>query len=251
MATQEWIGEAGSPEISSDLRAHSTAVIEIAPNLESKTAAARAFLEERLSGAIDACVTCSFQADGIIVLHLVRQILPNVPVLFGDTGYHFQETLDYRDRMASRWGLNLINVYPQRTVAEQESLFGILNQTAPDRCCAMRKVEPLFSALEGYRLWVTGLRRDQSPSRAHLRLEENFLLPTGHRLTKLNPLASWTTRDIWHYAEAHDIPLLPLYDLGYTSIGCEPCTSLPTDPDDPRSGRWKGRKLECGIHVQQ
>jgi phosphoadenosine phosphosulfate reductase len=97
---------------------------------------------------------------------------------------------------------------------------------------------------------VTGLRRQQSKSRANLQVEETFALPTGHTLAKLSPLAEWTTRDVWHYAGVHDISLLPLYEQGYTSIGCAPCTSLPFDPDDPRSGRWSGRKLECGIHVQ-
>ena len=215
---------------------------------------AREFLREKLAGASagesGACVTSSFQAEAIVVLDLVREIMPDVPVIFVDTGYHFAETLEYRDRMARRWGLNLINVSAARSVAEQESKFGILNQTAPDRCCAMRKVEPLFRALERYRVWLTGLRRQQSKSRANLRAEETFVLPSGHALRKLNPLAEWTTRDVWQYAQEHNIPLLPLYEEGYTSIGCEPCTNLPLDPNDPRSGRWGGQKMECGIHVQ-
>lgn len=213
---------------------------------------AKEFLREKLEGEAGggACVTSSFQAEAVVVLDLVRQILPDVPVIFVDTGYHFEETLAYRDRMAARWGLNLINVSAARSVAAQESLFGILNQTAPDRCCAMRKVEPLFRALENYDVWLTGLRRQQSKSRANVQAEETFVLPSGHALRKLNPLVRWTTRDVWHYAAEHDIPLLPLYDEGYSSIGCAPCTSLPLDPDDPRSGRWGGQKVECGIHVQ-
>lgn len=217
----------------------------------SRAEAAREFLREKLTGAEGVCVTSSFQAEDVVVLHMVRTLIADVPVLFLETGYHFPETLVYRDRMAAEWGLNLINVLPQKTVAEQEAEFGILNQTAPDKCCAMRKVEPLFRALGDYRVWVTGLRRQQSKSRANLQLEESFALPTGHVLEKLNPLAEWTTRDVWQYAEAQGIPLLPLYDLGYSSIGCAPCTSLPSDPNDPRSGRWGGQKLECGIHVQQ
>lgn len=208
------------------------------------------FLWERLAGVQNACITSSFQAEGIVLLHLARQILPRVPVIFVDTGYHFPETLAYRDRMAAAWNLNLVSVSSRQSVAEQESRFGILNQTAPDRCCAMRKVEPLFRALRDYGVWATGLRRQQSKSRANLQHEETFILPDGHRLQKLNPLAAWTTRDVWHYAEKHGIPLLPLYRQGYSSIGCAPCTSLPTDPGDPRSGRWGGQKLECGIHVQ-
>lgn len=219
---------------------------------EQKTKAdeAREFLRERLQGAGDVCVTSSFQAEDVVVLHMVRAILPRVPVVFLETGYHFPETLAYRDRMAKDWDLNLVNVFPQQTVAEQESEFGILNQTAPDRCCAMRKVGPLFQSLEGYRVWVTGLRREQSKSRAGLQVEERFALPSGHALQKLNPLTDWTTREVWAYAEEHGIPLLPLYELGYSSIGCAPCTSLPLDPNDPRSGRWGGQKLECGIHIQ-
>lgn len=225
--------------------------MSLAEQLQTRADAARDFLRIRLTGATDVCVTSSFQAEDMVVLHLVRAFLPEVPVIFLETGYHFPETLAYRDRMTAAWGLNLINVLPEHTVAEQETAFGILHQTAPDQCCKLRKVGPLFRALEGYRVWVTGLRREQSKSRANLQLEETFALPSGHSLHKLNPLAEWTTRDVWHYAEEHNIPLLPLYELGYSSIGCAPCTSLPSDPNDPRSGRWKGQKLECGIHIQE
>jgi len=218
--------------------------------IEERAHVARLFLRERLESARNACVTSSFQAEDVVVLHMVREILPAIPVLFLETGYHFPETIAYRDRMAEEWKLNLVNVEPGHTVAEQESAFGILHQTAPDRCCALRKVEPLFRTLAGYGVWVTGLRRQQSKSRTNIQAEESFALPSGHTLAKLNPLAEWSTRDVGLYTEAHRIPLLPLYERGYTSIGCAPCTSLPFDPDDPRSGRWSGRKLECGIHVQ-
>jgi phosphoadenosine phosphosulfate reductase len=175
---------------------------------------------------------------------------PEIPVLFLDTGYHFPETYAYRDEIASRWNLNLINLLPRLTVVEQESQFGILNQTAPDRCCAMRKVEPLFAALESYGTWFAGLRREQSKSRTALEVAADFKLPSGKTLRKISPLADWSTRDVWLYMKEHDIPMLPLYAQGYTSIGCAPCTSKPLDPDDPRSGRWAGQKLECGIHIQ-
>lgn len=211
---------------------------------------AASFLREHLEHAQRACITSSFQAEDVVVLHMALQIQPRIPVLFLETGYHFPETLEYRDRIASEWDLNLVNVEPEISVAEQESQFGILNQTAPDRCCGLRKVEPLFRALGGYTTWVTGLRREQSKSRANLQPHEFFTLPTGHILAKLSPLTEWTSRDVWHYAEQHSIPLLSLYEQGYTSIGCAPCTSLPFDPTDPRSGRWSGRKLECGIHLQ-
>jgi phosphoadenosine phosphosulfate reductase len=217
---------------------------------ESRAAQARQCLRQNLQPD-GVCVTSSFQAEDVVLLHMVREIVPGVPVLFLETGYHFPETLQYRDRLAADWNLNLINIVPAQTVAEQESQFGILHQSAPDRCCALRKVGPLFEALASYRVWVTGLRRQQSKSRAHLQLDENFKLPNGAVLRKLNPLAEWSTRDVWEYASAQAIPLLSLYVLGYTSVGCAPCTSLPSDPNDPRSGRWSGRKLECGIHLQE
>lgn len=216
----------------------------------NRAADAQEFLRQNLDDAEDVCVTSSFQAEDVVVLHMVREILPSVPVLFLETGYHFPETLAYRDRITAEWELNLITIVPPQSVAEQESAFGILHQSAPDRCCALRKVGPLFEALASYRTWITGLRRQQSKSRANLQPNENFKLPSGTTLRKLNPLAEWSTRDVWEYASAQAIPLLPLYDLGYSSIGCAPCTSLPSNPDDPRSGRWSGRKLECGIHIQ-
>jgi phosphoadenosine phosphosulfate reductase len=218
---------------------------------ESRIAEARQMLRHGLNQAEGVCITSSFQAEDVVLLHMVREILPRVPVLFLETGYHFPETLEYRDRIAADWDLNLINIVPPQTVAEQESEFGILHQSAPDRCCALRKVGPLFDALASYRVWVTGLRRQQSKSRAQLQPQEEFRLPTGAILRKLNPLAEWSTRDVWEYASDRAIPLLRLYDLGYTSIGCAPCTNLPSDPNDPRSGRWSGQKLECGIHLQK
>jgi phosphoadenosine phosphosulfate reductase len=221
-------------------------------SMEQKIDLARSLVKEQIAAAHteDVCVTSSFQAEDMVVVHLVRQAIGEVPVIFLDTGYHFQETYEYRDRLAAEWKLNLVNVLPELTVAEQESKFGILNQTAPDRCCGMRKVGPLFASLEPYRLWFTGLRREQAKTRANLQVVDAFTLPTGKQLQKISPLAEWSTRDVWQYAEQFAIPLLPLYEKGYTSIGCEPCTSLPFDPGDPRSGRWGGRKQECGIHVQ-
>ena len=219
--------------------------------LDEKIAAAAALVREQLqSHENDACVTSSFQAEDVVVLHLIKQVAPDIPVLFLDTGYHFQATYEYRDRISTEWRLNLHNILPAQTVTEQEAEFGILNQTAPDRCCGLRKVGPLFAALEPYRIWFTGLRRQQAKTRASLQAVENFTLPTGKQLRKLSPLAEWHTRDVWQYAGRHNIPLLPLYDLGYSSIGCKPCTSLPASADDPRSGRWGGHKIECGIHIQ-
>jgi phosphoadenosine phosphosulfate reductase len=218
---------------------------------EEKAFAAETLVASELSThAHDTVVTNSFQAEDMVLLHMVLRHLPNVPVVFLDTGYHFAEVYEYRDRMAAQWNLNLINLLPELTVAEQESKFGILNQSDPGRCCGLRKVKPLFASLEHYGLWFTGLRREQAKSRAALREIEDFVLPTGTHIRKLSPLTEWSAKDVWTYATRHDIPLLSLYDKGYTSIGCEPCTTLPLDPNDPRSGRWGGNKLECGIHIQ-
>ncbi len=221
--------------------------------LETKLARVRELLVRELAAVpseSDACLTCSFQAEDVLLLHLARELRPDIPVLFLDTGYHFAETYAYRDRVATEWSLNLINLLPARTVVEQELEHGLLHQTAPDRCCALRKVEPLFAAVAKYKIWLTGLRREQARSRAALEEIADFTLPGGITVRKLSPFANWTARDIWQICALYGIPLLPLYDLGYSSVGCEPCTSVPTDPGDPRSGRWAGRKVECGIHIQ-
>jgi len=196
-----------------------------------------------------ACITCSFQAEDMIVLDLLRQRQPKIPVLFLDTGYHFAETYAYRDRMAQAWNLNVQNLAAKQTVAEQEAQFGILNRTDPGRCCQLRKVEPLFGALEQFEVWFTGLRREQSPTRKNLKVVEHHVLPSGKVLLKVSPLAAWTWGQIWEYTAGHKIDSLPLYDAGYRSIGCEPCTAIPAAGADPRSGRWGGNKLECGIHT--
>jgi len=185
----------------------------------------------------------------MVVLSLVREQIPDVPVLFLETGYHFADVYRYRDEMTQRYALNLVNVMPEKTVAEQETEFGLLYQSAPDRCCKLRKVEPLFRALADYEVWFTGLRRVQSPTRANLQAADVFPLPSGKTLRKISPLATWTDQEVWTFAKEQNIPLLPLYEQGYTSIGCEPCTALPMDPENLRSGRWAGRKLECGIHI--
>jgi phosphoadenosine phosphosulfate reductase len=204
---------------------------------------ARRVIEQALAGAQTPCITSSFQAECVVLTHLLREVRPDIPVLFLDTFHHFEQTLAYRDELSARWGLNLINLR-----AKTPSV-GLWQAESTEACCKRHKVEPLFSALEGYDTWFTALRRDQSPSRANLQEVEPFKLP-ARTISRVAPLAGWTARDVWAYAKAHDIPLLPLYELGYTSIGCEPCTAIPFDPENPRSGRWQGQKLECGIHIQ-
>lgn len=196
-----------------------------------------------------ACLTCSFQAEDVVVLDLLRKYWPDIPVLFLETGYHFPRTYEFRDRLARDWGLNLINVIARQSVQEQESAFGVLYREDPTRCCQLRKVDPLFQALESFEIWFTGLRREQSVTRKNLKKVELHRLPSGKTLTKVSPLADWSWGQVWEYTGGHKLCYLPQYDEGYLSIGCQPCTAVPEDPANPRSGRWGGRKLECGIHT--
>jgi phosphoadenosine phosphosulfate reductase len=196
-----------------------------------------------------ACITNSFQAEDMVVLHLLRQYQPEIAVLFLETGYHFEATYAFRDRMAKRWSLNLTNLQPAQPVADQESALGILYRSDPGRCCQLRKVEPLMRGLEDFEVWFTGLRREQSPTRKNLQPVEHHRLPSGKVLLKVSPLAVWEWKRVWRYTVEHEIEYLPLYDQGYLSIGCEPCTAIPVEGADPRSGRWGGKKLECGIHT--
>jgi phosphoadenosine phosphosulfate reductase len=225
---------------------------ELRPELLAQLEHVRALLARELEAVHDgeACITCSFQAEDMLLLKLAMELRPHMPVLFLDTGYHFAETYAYRDQMAAEWQLNLTNLLPKKTVAEQEAEFGKLHDTDPNRCCGLRKVEPLFDAVAGYKVWLTGLRREQARSRAALKEVDDFAVKPDVIVRKLSPFADWTTRDVWQLSAHFGIPLLPLYDLGYTSIGCQPCTTLPTDPNDPRSGRWAGKKVECGIHIE-
>jgi phosphoadenosine phosphosulfate reductase len=205
--------------------------------------AATALIAAELDRAAAPCVTASFQADCVVLVHMLRRVRPRIPVLFLDTVHHFDATLRYRDEIAAAWDLNLI------TLRAALPAPGLWRESTRD-CCARHKVEPLFGALAGYDTWFTGLRRDQSPSRAALAEIEPFTLAGGTTLRKVSPLAAWTTADVSRYAREHGIRLLPLYDQGYTSIGCEPCTTPPLDATNERSGRWGGQKLECGIHIQ-
>jgi phosphoadenosine phosphosulfate reductase len=199
-------------------------------------------IEVELTAAARPCVTCSFQADCLVLLHMVRRHAPDIPVLFLDTLHHFPETLAFAETIAREWRLNLVTLR-----AAQPSVG--LWQTNVDACCARHKVAPLFEALGRYDTWFAGLRREQSRSRTSLVEAASVTLPSGHTLRKVSPLASWTSSRVSAYITEHRIPLLPLYARGYTSIGCAPCTTPPVDSNDARSGRWQGKKLECGIHV--
>jgi phosphoadenosine phosphosulfate reductase len=213
-------------------------------------ARAEEIIREQLANASAPCITSSFQSECVVLVDMIRRVRPDIPVLFLETGYHFPETLAYRDQISNAWHLKLTNLEAKQSVADQEKQFGILNQTNPKQCCQLRKVEPLFAGLQNYDTWFTALRRDQSPTRANLQFVEPFKLPSGKELKKVAPLADWTTRDVYQYMRKFNIPELSLYEQGYTSIGCAPCTKKPLDPNDPRSGRWAGQdKIECGIHI--
>jgi phosphoadenosine phosphosulfate reductase len=204
----------------------------------------RVLIADVLRDATRPCITSSFQAECVVLTHMLQQERPDIPVLFLDTVHHFAETHTYKDEQVASQHLNLI------TLRATEPQPGLWAREGTAACCDRHKVGPLFRALEPYDVWFTALRREQSASRANLQEVEPFRLPTGTVIRRVSPLATWTNKDVWAYAGAHKLGLLPLYDRGYTSIGCEPCTSLPGDPNNPRSGRWQGQKLECGIHIQ-
>jgi len=203
----------------------------------------------REAAANSVCLTCSFQAEDMVVLDLLRAHLPQVPVIFLETGYHFADTYQFRDKITQEWQLNLVNALPRQTVKQQESELGLLYAGDPAKCCQLRKVEPLMASLEPFEIWFTGLRREQSPTRKNLKKIEHHRLPSGKTLLKVSPLADRTWAQVWGYTGKHQLNYLPQYDRGFSSIGCEPCTAIPDDPANLRSGRWGGKKLECGIHT--
>jgi phosphoadenosine phosphosulfate reductase len=193
----------------------------------------------------DFAITSSM-ADGLLP-HLASTAVPGVHVVFLDTGYHFAETIGTRDWVSSVLPITLVDVLPERTVAEQDAELGPrLFERDPDRCCALRKVAPLAAALAGYVAWGSGIRRDESPSRAGTRL---IAWDATRDMVKFNPLAAWTQDDVDAYVTEHRVPVNPLVELGFASIGCAPCTRPVAPGEDPRAGRWAGRgKTECGIH---
>lgn len=188
----------------------------------------------------------SSMADAVLP-HLAGAALPGVDVLFLDTGYHFAETLQTRDEVARRLPVRVLDVEPVRSVQRQDVEFGgDLHATDPTACCRMRKVEPLASALQGYEAWASGLRRADGPGRADTPV---LTWDARHGCVKINPIAAWSDEQVAAYIAAHDVPVNPLREQGYTSIGCGPCTLRPLRSGDGRSGRWAGfAKSECGLH---
>ena len=191
-------------------------------------------------------VVASNMQDAVLI-DMAAKVRPGVDVLFLDTGYHFAETIGTRDAVSEVYDVNVINVTPEHSVAEQDALLGKnLFARDPNECCRLRKVAPLGKALQGYSAWVTGLRRVEAPTRANAPL---ISFDAAFGLVKINPLATWTDEEIQDYIEANNVLVNPLVFDGYPSIGCAPCTAKPADGADPRSGRWQGKgKIECGLH---
>ncbi|MFN8186613.1 MAG: phosphoadenylyl-sulfate reductase [Gaiellales bacterium] len=194
------------------------------------------------------CLTCSWQKQSSVLVHMVSGLGIELDVVELDTHLFFRESYDTRDRLVERYGLELIR--PEvMTVAEQHAKEGPnLWESDPDRCCHIRKVEPLIKALEPYGAWISGIRREQSPSRAGT---PKVVWSERYGVFKIHPLAEWDEKDVWRYIVGNDIPYNTLHDNGYRSIGCMPCTRPTRADEEERAGRWAGSdKLECGIHVE-
>lgn len=191
-------------------------------------------------------IVASNMQDGVLV-HLAAQTRPGVDVLFLDTGYHFAETIGTRDAVEAVYGVNVVNVRPEHSVAEQDELLGkdLFARDAAE-CCRLRKVVPLKKSLTGYNAWITGIRRVEAPTRANAPL---ISFDEAFGLVKINPIAPWSDDEMQAYIEANGILVNALVEEGYPSIGCAPCTRKPEPGSDPRSGRWAGlAKTECGLH---
>lgn len=193
--------------------------------------------------------TSSFGPESGVLLSLIGKANPETPVLFLETGFHFPETLEYKNQLTKMFGLkNVIDLKadPDRRAKLVSDYQGKPYEANPDLCCQINKVEPLDKALKGYKAWMSGIRRHQTDNRKSVRIVEEY----EGGIYKISPLANMTSRDTWWYLKENKIPTHPLYEKGYMSIGCWPCTRPIQDGDDERSGRWAGKsKKECGIHT--
>lgn len=195
-------------------------------------------------------LACSFGAEDVALVDMVHRIDPSVPLFYLDTDFLFPETYTTRDRIVERYGLKpaqVLQIKSLLTPQKQAEQYGeALWSREPDRCCHLRKVEPLGRALQGFQAWITGIRRDQAPTRANAKVIE---WDTTFDLVKVNPLAKWTWADVWAYIKVYEIPYNELHDRNYPSIGCTHCTRPVMPGEDLRSGRWQdSAKTECGLH---
>lgn len=195
----------------------------------------------------DVTIASSFGAEDVALLHMALELDPRVRVFTLNTGLLFPETLELIARFERECGLQVVEFSPDLSLEEQDRIYGPdLYSRDPDLCCRLRKVNPLERALDGYAAWVTGLRREQSPTRKNI-----AIVSLDRRgMVKVSPLATWTHRDLWTYITSENVPYNPMHDRGYLSIGCRPCTTPVSEGEDERSGRWRGTsKKECGIHL--
>jgi phosphoadenosine phosphosulfate reductase len=190
----------------------------------------------------------AFGAEGCCILHMLAEIEPAVRIFNLDTGYQFKETLEVRERIKERYGIEVEYVRPEMTVEEYEAEHGgPLYRIRPDQCCHDRKIVPLRRAVAGYAAWISSIRKDQTEHRGKADVVQ---WDAKFGLVKVNPLLSWTRRDVWGFIHTHDVPYNTLHDQGYPSIGCQPCTQPVEAGADERSGRWAGSaKKECGLHI--
>lgn len=192
-------------------------------------------------------LACSFGAEDVALVDMISKIRPRTKVFYLDTHLLFPETYDLIEQIRERYEVSLIQYEPLLTLEEQAEQYGdALWSRDPDGCCGVRKVEPLRRALDGLHAWVTGIRRDQAPTRANAGIVE---WDAKFELVKVNPLAAWTWDHVWAYIRAEQVPYNPLHDQGFPSIGCTHCTRPVRAGEDPRAGRWSGStKTECGLH---
>ena len=190
----------------------------------------------------------AFGPEGNCIIHMLAGIEPRVRIFNLDTGYQFKETLRLRERIKERYSIEVEYIRPELTVAEYEQKHGQpLYTKDPNQCCFDRKVLPLRRAVVGYRSWISAIRKDQTSDRGKADVVQ---WDPKFSLVKVNPLLSWTKKDVWSFILKHQVPYNPLHDAGYPSIGCEPCTEPVEEGEDERAGRWKGQaKKECGLHV--
>jgi phosphoadenosine phosphosulfate reductase len=229
-----------TPELLDDLRRKSEELETASPQEILRWAVER--FAPRLTMAT------AFGPEGMVILHMFAEIAPDTPIFNLDTGYQFPETLELRERVKERYGIEVEFKRPELPVQEYERLHGgPLYKTKPDQCCAERKIRVLHEAVRGMHAWASGIRRDQSPDRAQAAIvgwDKKF------GLVKVSPLANWTKKEVWKMIVDHDIPYNPLHDQGYTSVGCWPCTRAVMFGEDERAGRWSGfAKTECGLHT--
>ena len=200
-----------------------------------------------------AAIGTSFQGAGLVMMHLAKQHGLQFPVFTLDTGLLFPETVELKKRLEDFFGYEIESLHPDLTVEQQAAAYGgDLWAREPDLCCTMRKVLPLQSKLSELDCWITGLRRQQSDTRAKIGIVELYVFDAavGRDIVKLNPMANWKREQVWEHIQRHKIPYNPLQDAGYRSIGCWPCTRKTANGDNERAGRWTGfNKVECGIHT--